>query len=170
MGLLSVIKNNKNVRRIFGKRELVIIEKQLLGVTLKPSEKTRLSRDIRKKFEAITALIPFTQDFHLQHGAIVKEHISEAKEVILNSKYFPRIKRIILFGSATEHQLTMESDIDIAVDFSYITKEEAIQFRLDILRKVSDKIDIQVYNVLPSKIKKEIDIKGRLIYEQPNKR
>ena len=53
MRLLNTLKKDKNIRRIFGERELVIIEKQLLGVALKPSEKTRLSRDIRKKFENI---------------------------------------------------------------------------------------------------------------------
>lgn len=164
MNLINIIKNNKNIRRIFGKRELIIIEKQLLGVTLKPSEKTRLSRDIRKKFDAVAALIPFAQDFHLQHGLVIKESIDEAKDAILSSKYFPRIKRIILFGSAAEHQLALGSDIDIAVDFSQIAKEEAVPFRLDMLRNISDKIDIQVYNLLPEKIKKEIDIKGRILY------
>lgn len=166
MDLLGVIKNNKNIRKIFGKRELVIIEKQLSGVTLKASEKTRLSRDIRKKFEAIGALAQFSQYFGLKHGALTKEMIEEAKEVILESKYFPRIKRIVLFGSAAEHQLTLNSDIDIAADFTQITKHEAIRFRLDIMKKTNDKMDIQVYNVLPNKIKREIDSKGKVLYER----
>ena len=52
VGLISIIKDEK-IRTLFGKRELEIIEKQLLGIKLSNSEKTRLSRDIRKKFEAI---------------------------------------------------------------------------------------------------------------------
>lgn len=170
MNILSVIKNNKNIRRIFGERELVIIEKQLLGVALKPSEKTRLSRDIRKKFEAINAFAPFAQDFQLKHGAIIREIINDAKEVILENKHAPRIKRIVLFGSAAEHQLTLQSDIDVAVDFTQITKSEAIRFRLDILRKVNERLDIQVYNVLSDKVKREIDRKGKVLYERKNQR
>ena len=158
------------MRRIFGKRELIIIEKQLLGVTLTPSEKTRLSRDIRKKFDAVATLIPFVQEFRLRHGDIIKEHIHEAKDVILKSTYFPRINKIVLFGSAVTHQLTLGSDIDIAVDFISVTKEEAFRFRLDVLKEVPDKIDVQVYNVLPMKIKKEIDAQGKILYERAHKR
>ncbi|MBI5148689.1 nucleotidyltransferase domain-containing protein [Candidatus Pacearchaeota archaeon] len=156
------------MRKIFGRRELFIIEKQLLGVRLKASEKMRLSRDIRKKFEAISALIPFNQDFQLKHGLLIKDMINEAREIILESKYLPKIKRIVLFGSVTENQLTLRSDIDIAVEFVGTTKKEATQFRLDMLKKVNEKIDIQVYNILPHKIQKEIDLKGRVIYEQKN--
>jgi len=168
MNLIDQLKKDKNIRRVFGKRELVIIEKQLLGVSLKASEKTRLSRDIRKKFEAINSLIPFAKDFGLKHGAITKEMINEAKESILTSKYLPKIKKIVLFGSIVERQLMLRSDIDIVIYFIQITKNEAIRFRLDILKKVSDRIDIQVYNVLPDKIKKEINLKGKVLYEREN--
>ncbi len=164
MNLLDTLKKDKNMRRIFGERELKIIEKQLLGVKLRASEKTRLSRDIRKKFEAINSLIPFSKDFKLKHGLLIKEMINEAREFILDTKYFSRINRIILFGSAAENQLLINSDIDIAVEFSQITKEEALQFRLDVSSKISNKVDIQVYNTLPDKIKKEIDIKGKILY------
>ena len=170
MLLLEAIKANENIRRIFGKRELVIIEKQLMGVTLAPSEKTRLSRDIRKKFEAIAALIPFVKEFRLSHGSIVKGRIAEAKNAIVQSRYLPRIKKILLFGSAATHQLTLNSDIDMAVEFTSITKQEAFQFQLDILKRLDDKADIKVYNVLPQKIKKEIDTKGKILYEHTNKR
>ncbi len=50
MGMLQFLKKNENTRKIFGVRELKIIEKQLLGINLTQSEKNRLSRDIRKKF------------------------------------------------------------------------------------------------------------------------
>jgi len=170
MDLINTIKKNENVRKIFGKRELVIIEKQLMGIPLKPSEKTRLSRDIRKKFDAIKILIPFLDEFELKHGARINELIKDTKEQILNTKYFPKIKNIKLFGSTIENQRTFRSDIDIAVEFDKINSKEATEFRIDILGRVFDKIDVQVYNVLPDKIKKEIDNKGRLIYERKNKR
>lgn len=165
MNLIGAIKRNKEIRKIFGKRELVIIEKQLLGVQLKPSEKTRLSRDIRKKFVAIGELIPYKENFALKHGAIIKECIEEAKETILKSRYFPKINKITLFGSVVENRLTLFSDIDIAVEFNEISKNDATRFKLEILRKVNEKIDIQVYNFLPDKIKKEIREKGKVLYE-----
>lgn len=166
MSLINEIEKNKNLRKIFGERELVIMKKQLLGVKLKPSEKTRLSRDIKKKLEVIKSLVRYVNSFNLKHGALIKEKIEEVKKVIMNSKYFPKIKRIILFGSAAEKKLTLLSDIDVAVDFFKIESKEATKFRIDILGKSPEKIDIQVYNALPNKIKKEIDNKGVLLYER----
>jgi len=74
MGLLELIRHEKELRRIFGQQELKIIEKQLLGVNLSPSEKTRLSRDIKPKFE------------------IIKE--GEESFVILDEKYKLNLKAI----------------------------------------------------------------------------
>jgi len=166
MNFINIIKKDKNIRKIFGKREIIIIEKQLMGVQLKPSEKTRLSRDIRKKFEAIKTLSQFSDMFELKHRAIIKNLIEDAKEVILEDISFKNIKKIILFGSAVENQLTFRSDIDIAIEFFDINVKEATAFRIRISGKVDKKIDIQVYNILPDKIKKEIDKKGKVIYER----
>src|SRR3989344_7131144 len=165
MELSEKLKKIKDIRRLFGERELAIIEKQLRGVRLKASEKTRLSRDIRKKFEAIKELIPFVEEFDLKHGGEINELIKEAKEILLESKYFPRIKEIILFGSAVENRLTLRSDIDIAVKLD-IEKKEVNRFRLDILKKVDDKVDIQVYNSLPKEVRAEIDEKGKAIWRK----
>lgn len=167
MNFINTLEGNKDVRKIFGKREIVIIKKQLLGVHLKPSEKTRLSRDIRKKLGAIKELAKFSNEFDLKYGQIVKEQIENAKEIILESSYFPRIKKILLFGSAAENKRTLFSDIDIAVEFDKIDLSESTQFRIKTY--VNDDIDIQVYNVLPDKIKKEIDEKGKVLYERQNK-
>ena len=52
-GLLDLVREGKDLRVLFGERELKIIEKQLLGIQLTRSEKTRLSRDIRRKFQVI---------------------------------------------------------------------------------------------------------------------
>ena len=167
MGLLNLIRKEKDLRKLFGERELKIIEKQLLGVNLTLSERTRLSRDIRQKFRVIDKLFQFSSEFDLKKGAEIKKLIGEAKDVILRSKYFSRIKKIILFGSTVENQRTLRSDIDLAVVFDKITEKEAVRFRLDVF--FNEKLDIQVYNVLPEKIKKEINLKGKAIYERKNK-
>lgn len=166
MRLLTFLRKNEEARRIFGQRELKIIEKQLWGVSLTQSEKNRLSRDIRKKFEFIAKVSRFEDEFKLKKGIEVKKIVEEAKEIILKSKWFPKIKKIILFGSSVENQRALRSDIDIAVVFDKVDKREATKFRIKM--HVDDKADIQVYNVLPDKIKKEIDLKGRVVYERKN--
>ncbi len=168
MTLLSILKRNPDVRRLFGKRELVIIEKQLQGVRLKPSERTRLSRDIRKKFEAIKDLAAFSGDFRLKTGSEIRRLIGDAKEVLLGSGYGPRIKSIILYGSAVEGSLTLSSDIDLAVVFGGMTVDAATKFRRVVQGLVSERVDVQVYDVLPAKVRKEIDENGRAIYARKN--
>lgn len=166
MNFINTLKKNQEIRKIFGKRELIIIEKQLLGVQLKPSEKTRLSRDIRKKFEAINALSPFSDEFELKHGAITKEIIQDTIELIKQHQWFWKVSEIILFGSKATKRFHLFSDIDIAVKFRSINKKEAFEFRKEILGKISNKVDVQVYNTLEDKIKKEIDKYGRIIFRK----
>jgi len=166
MNLIDFLKKNKNSRKIFGKRELKIIEKQLLGINLTQSEKNRLSRDIRPKLELARELCRFSDDFKLKKQSEIKKIINETKKIILEDKSFNKIKKIIIFGSAVEKKLTFRSDIDIAVIFSEINLKECTLFRKRILGQVDNRIDIQVYNHLPKKIKKEIDKKGKKIYEK----
>lgn len=168
MSLRNTLRKNKEIRKIFGKRELIIIEKQLLGVQLKPSEKTRLSRDIRKKFEAIKALAPFSDEFELKHGAIAKEIIQNVIEIIKEHQWFWKVSEIILFGSKATKRFHLFSDIDIAVKFGDISEEDAFEFRKEILGKTSNKVDVQVYNTLEDKIKKEIDKYGRILFKRKN--
>jgi len=168
MNILEFLKKDKDTRKIFGKRELKIIEKQLLDVNLTQSEKNRLSRDIRKKFDFINKVSRFEGEFELKKAAEIKRIINETKEIILNDKLSKKIYKIFLFGSAVENQLTLRSDIDMAVQFDNINLREATLFRARISGRVNKKIDIQVYNVLPEKIKKAIDIKNKILYE--NKR
>jgi predicted nucleotidyltransferase len=163
-GLLNFIRKEKRLRELFGKRELEIMEKQLLGISLSRSETTRLSRDIRSKLGVIRELSEFKEEFGLKKGAEIKYVIEEAKDVILKSEYYHRIKRIILFGSTVSNQRTFRSDIDIAVEFDEINLKDATKFRLKTY--INDKVDIQVYNVLPEKIKKEVDKKGKLIWKR----
>ena len=168
MDLLKFLKTNKNTRKIFGKRELKIIEKQVSGVNLTQSEKNRLSRDIREKFKFIEQASRFSDEFEIKKGAEIKKIIKEAKDVILNDSVSKNIKQILLFGSVVENKLTLMSDIDIAVVFGKINLKEATKFRIRVSGRLTDKLDIQVFNILPQKIRKEILKKHRVLYE--NKR
>jgi predicted nucleotidyltransferase len=164
MELITTIRKPE-MRMIFGEREIEIIEKQLLGIRLKPSERTRLSRDIKKKFLAIQLLAGYSIT-SLKKGAEVKRKIEEMKEHILESEYSRRIKRIVVFGSTVYGIRTFRSDIDIAVEFDEIAKREATEFGIKFA--YDKKIQVEVYNILNDKIKKEIDEKGKVIYERKN--
>src|SRR3989344_2419765 len=156
MNLIQFLKTNENARKIFGQRELKIIEKQINGINLTQSEKNRLSRDIRKKFEFINEASKFNGEFELKKGAENKELVEWALEGIKKTAFFPRIKEIWLFGSMVKKEMSVRSDIDIAVLFNKISIREATEFRIKALTNSPEKIDIQVFNVLPEKIKKSI--------------
>ena len=166
MNLHRFLKENVGARKIFGRRELRIIEKQLMGVNLTQSEKNRLSRDIRKKFEFINKVSRFENEFELKKGAEIKRIIEETREIILSNTLFKKIQKIILYGSVVENKLTFRSDIDIAVEFDNINLKEATLFKKTISGRVSQRVNVEVYNYLPQKIKKEIDIKGKIIYKK----
>jgi predicted nucleotidyltransferase len=168
MELINALKKPE-MRRIFGERELKIIEKQLRGVNLLPSERTRLSRDIRKKLEAVRLLSAFIEDFKLKKGLYLKEIIENVKDEIFTHSLFPKVKKIILFGTAAENKLRLGSDIDIAVEFDKdVDKEEAFKFQIRIMGAVNDNVDLKIYNTLPKEIKNEIDRRGKILFERKN--
>jgi len=166
MDLINFIKKNENSRKIFGEKEIQIIEKQLMGISLTQSEKNRLSRDIRKKMDFIKEVSKYDFDFNLKKGSEINNIVNETLEIIQNSLYLNKIKRILLFGSTADRTRIFRSDIDIAVDFENINESEAGKFRVYILGRANKLIDIQVYNVLPDKIKKEIDKNGKTIWKK----
>jgi len=164
MNLIQFLKKNENTRKIFGQRELKIIEKQLNGINLTQSEKNRLSRDIRKKFQFIKEISKF-EDFSLKKASIVRDIINEAKEEILEHPLRNKIEKIILFGSVVKNDISIRSDIDIAVLFDKINKKEAFDFRRRVMGQLPDKVDVQVFNVLPEKVKKSILKNHKVLYE-----
>ena len=166
MGLLHFLKGNKEARKIFGQRELKIIEKQLMGMKLSRSEKNRLSRDIRAKLKFVKDISRFSEEFRLKKSAQIDKLIDEAVEVILDHKWYRKIKKILLFGSIVTNEMNLSSDIDIAVVFDDISKRNAGEFRIHVLGRVNNKMDIQVYNTLPEKIKKSIDNANKTIFKR----
>lgn len=166
MNLLNFLKTNKNTRKIFGERELKIIEKQFNGINLTQSEKNRLSRDIRKKFEFIKEASKFEEDFNIKKGEFIKDKIKNSLGIILEDISFPNIKNIWIYGSVVENKMTPKSDIDLAVEFYNIDLKESTLFRKRILGRVNSLVDIQVFNILPKKIQEEIKSKGKILYKK----
>lgn len=165
MEFIDFLNKNENSRKIFGKREIKIIEKQLQGISLTQSEKNRLSRDIRKKFEFIKNVLRFEKYFSLKKGILNQRIVEETKEVILNHRFSKKIKKILLFGSIVSNKMTFRSDIDIAVKFDKISLKDATKFRINVSGRLPKRVDVQVFNVLPEKLKKSILLKNKVIYE-----
>ena len=166
LALKNFLINNKNARKIFGKRELEIIFKQLEGLPLKQSEKNRLSRDIKPKLEFIKEIAEFKNEFKLEKNQNNKKLIEKAVQVILNDELSNDIKAVLLFGSFADNSFTQSSDIDICVVFrKNLTLREATEFRIRTAGNISEKIDVQVFNILPQKIKKAIARNHKVIYK-----
>jgi len=170
MTLLNFLKKD-SARLIFGKSEIEIIKKQLNGLKLKPSEKVRLSRDIRKKLESVEELSRYKEEFKLKKSQEIKYLINEAKEIILE-ELKNNVNEIILFGSYAENKQTKNSDIDLAIKLRKISKLNPTKIRAALLGNMpSEKLDIQIYGSLPEKIKKEINKHGKTIFfNEQNKR
>jgi len=164
MTLLNLVRRDKEMRRIFGKAELKIVEKQLLGVALSPSERTRLSRDIKPKFKIISKLCDSKQEFELKKAQEIKYLINEAKEIILESPWKPKIRKISVFGSTIENQRRLNSDIDMSVELINSDQKDSTKFLIKTQGRVPEKIHLSVFNLLPDNLKKEIKEKGRIIY------
>ena len=164
--LSEFLKHNKNARRIFGKKELEIISKQLDGLQLTQSERNRLSRDIKPKLEFIKEISKLDDKFDLKKNSNNLVLIEKAVQLILQDGLKDRIKAIFLFGSHVKGKITNRSDIDICVVFSSISLEEATKFRIRTSGELSEKIDVQVFNILPQKIKRSIARNHKVLFKR----
>jgi len=162
MTLIQFIKTPE-ARLLFGKKEIEIILKQILGKRLISSETTRLSRDIRKKFIAIEKASRYKKEFLLKKNQENKNIIKETKDVILENfeKY---IEKIILFGSHARGDNINSSDIDMCVKLKN-NKIDATKVRRRILGEVREGVDVQIYSLLPKKVKDEIKKDGKVIFK-----
>ncbi len=165
----TILARNVNARRIFGKKEIDIVIKQLEGVSLTQSERNRLSRDIRPKLEFIREIAAFQDEFAVERNQKNKRIMAKAINVILHDKLNENIMAILLFGSFATGLYDKHSDIDIAVLFrNAIESSEATAFRIRVSGELPEKADIQVFNVLPQKVKKSIALNHRVLYSAPD--
>ncbi|HLC72543.1 MAG TPA: nucleotidyltransferase domain-containing protein [Candidatus Nanoarchaeia archaeon] len=166
MNLHHFLKSEHNVRKLFGKKEIEIIGKQLEGSTLTQSEKNRLSRDIRPKLECIQSMAQFQDEFKLKKDQDNRRLIAVAVNTIVQDRLQENIRAILLFGSFANKSSTKHSDMDICVLFKQpLSLKEATAFRIRISGQLSEKIDVQVFNILPQKIKREIAKNHKVLYQ-----
>ncbi|MFH1181996.1 MAG: nucleotidyltransferase domain-containing protein [Candidatus Woesearchaeota archaeon] len=164
--LKEFLLRNREARKIFGKKEIEIILKQIEGSSLTQSEKNRLSRDIRPKFRIIEELSSFKDEFKLEKNQENKKIIEKVVEAILNDKFGNGVKAILLFGSLAEGSFHKMSDIDICVVFkNELSLKEATEFRIRVSGQLPEKIDVQVFNILPMKLKREVARTHKVLYK-----
>lgn len=168
LGLKKFLRTNRNARKIFGKKEIDIILKQLDGISLTQSEKNRLSRDVRPKLMLIKEISKLEDEFGLKKDANNLRLIDRAVQLILQDELKDKIKAILLFGSHVRGIVTKRSDIDICIIFTDISLRDASKFRLRIMGELPEKVDVQVFNILPQKIKRSIAINHKILYKSGN--
>jgi len=169
MEFKNFIEKNSLTRKVFGEKEIMIIQKQILGIRLTQSEKNRLSRDIRPKLRFIKETSKFSEEFDLKKGSENRRILEETIKTIKEDKDFHRIKEIWLFGSMVKNEMTIKSDIDIAVLFDKVNLAEATKFRIRIQGKVNEKVDVQIFSKLGEKLKKSILKNHRILYKRDGK-
>lgn len=170
MSLTTILQHERNVRRLFGQKEIGIMKKQLSGMLLTQSERNRLSRDIKPKLACIQELAKFQDEFALKKNQDNKRLIAKTVGTILKDKLHNSIQEIWLFGSFADNSFTPHSDIDICTVFKKnLTLKEATTFRIRIAGQLPEKIDIQVFHTLPQKIKRTIMQNHRILYKGKEK-
>ena len=166
MNLKQFIQTEQKVRKLFGRKEIEIISKQLEGLPLTQSERNRLSRDIKPKLEAIKTLARYQHEFTIKKNQDNKQLMARAVDCILKDELRESIQVILLFGSFADNSFTKRSDIDICVVFkTELSLKEATEFRIRVSGQLPEKVDVQVFNVLPQKIKREIARNHMVLYK-----
>ncbi|HIH10785.1 TPA: nucleotidyltransferase domain-containing protein [Candidatus Woesearchaeota archaeon] len=98
----------------------------------------------------------------------VQRTIQKAVDVILKEDQEHNINAILLFGSYADGTAIWRSDIDICVVFKKMpTEKEAFMFRVKVMGVLPDIVDLQVFNVLPQKIKKTIADNHKVLFHSP---
>jgi len=75
---------------------------------------------------------------------------------------FQNVRFIIFHGSAAEGRALPDSDIDICIYYEG-TADEQWTYRMNLLKELPDRYDVQIFQQLPLYVRKEV-LKGRPIY------
>jgi uncharacterized protein len=141
--------------------------KQIEGRDLKQSERNRLSRDIRPKLDVVRKLSEFKDEFALERNQENKRVIENAIGVVLSDELGEDVKAMLLFGSFVDGSFTARSDIDICVVFDRkLSLKEATEFRVRVSGELPDKVDIQVFGVLPQKVKRSVARNHKVLFSR----
>ena len=88
--------------------------------------------------------------------------VKDFLEQLRDTEYFSKIEFIILYGSSLGLYRLDDSDIDICLYIDDEKKNLSI-IRLELLKKINDNFDIQMFQLLPLYVQIEV-LKGKILY------
>lgn len=93
----------------------------------------------------------------------IKKEIDKFISEIRDFKFFSKIEFIIQYGSSLTKYYVKESDIDVCVYIRENDADKLTELRLDLLKKFGNKLDIQIFKLLPLYVQIEV-LKGKVLY------
>ncbi len=86
-------------------------------------------------------------------------------ETVKDMDGFDDVQFIILYGSQSESRATEDSDVDICIGYDG-NRDEASRYRFKVISKLfDDRYDVQIFQLLPLYVKKEV-LKGEVLYRR----
>jgi predicted nucleotidyltransferase len=163
MTLKNLLNQNEYGAKLFGEKGVKIILKQLQGIAMSQPEKNRLS-EIRKKLRFIAELSKYSDEFDLKKNSENLSIIKKSVALLLEER--DDILAILLYGSHVDKSAIPRSDLDIVVILKKdIPMQEATKLRIKLLGELPEKVDLQIFNLLPQKIKRDIARSHRILYK-----
>jgi predicted nucleotidyltransferase len=92
----------------------------------------------------------------------IENLIEKFLKEIRTTKFFSKIEFITLFGSYLSEYHFDDSDVDICI-YIQDSKKNLTKTRLELLKMFNDKLDIQIYQLLPIYVQIEV-LKGKFLY------
>lgn len=93
----------------------------------------------------------------------IEKIIDKLLKELRNTKNFPRIEFIILYGSYLNEYHFDDSDIDLCIYIEDDDERKLAKIRLNLLKKFDDKLDIQMFQLLPMYVQIEV-LRGKVLY------
>jgi predicted nucleotidyltransferase len=93
----------------------------------------------------------------------IKKLMEKLLETLKSMKEFRKVEFIIFYGSRAQEISLKSSDIDVCIYYNSKRKEEMNRFRLKVLSKLPSIFDIQIFQLLPLYVRKEV-LKGKVLY------
>lgn len=93
----------------------------------------------------------------------VEGKLEEFLRVIRSMEDFPRVKFIMLYGSAAAGKEAKFSDVDICLYYLADKAEDMSRFRLKLLSELGEGFDVHIFQQLPLYVRRDV-LKGKIVY------
>jgi predicted nucleotidyltransferase len=94
---------------------------------------------------------------------VMEKNMRKLLKILKSMEEFQKVEFIIFYGSRALEVGRKTSDVDVCIYYNSKSKEEMERFRLNLLSKLPDIFDVQIFQLLPLYVRKEV-LKGKLIF------